>query len=144
MDEKIIDGYKNFLANGKTERECCEAIVALAQQHGYKNLNEVSKLSAGDKVYITKFGKAVALFSIGSESIENGMNILGAHIDSPRLDVKQNPLYEKEFLVYLNTHYYGGIKKYQWVTLSKSALGKLLTTLCSSFLISCRIWHRNR
>lgn len=117
MNEQVIDGYKSFLTNGKTERECCVQIVELAKKNGYKDIRETKSLKAGDKVYITKFGKAVALFQIGSGSIEDGLNILGAHIDSPRLDVKQNPLYERDFLVYLNTHYYGGIKKYQWLTL---------------------------
>ncbi|MCR4791022.1 MAG: aminopeptidase [Treponemataceae bacterium] len=113
----FISDYKNFLKKGKTERECCSQLVELAKANGYKDIEECSSLKAGDKVYITKWNKAIALFNIGSENIEKGMNILGAHIDSPRLDVKQNPLYEKDFLVYLNTHYYGGIKKYQWVTL---------------------------
>lgn len=113
----VIEEYKNFLRYGKTERECAAQIIEMAKKNGYKNLEKTESLKAGDKVYICKFGKAVALFEIGSENIENGMNILGAHIDSPRLDVKQNPLYEKDFVVYLNTHYYGGIKKYQWLTL---------------------------
>lgn len=117
MKEAFIKDYKDFLKNCKTERECCNLIVELAKKNGYKDINETQTLRAGDKVFVTKFGKAVALFNVGSEPIENGLNILGAHIDSPRLDVKQNPLYEKEFLVYLNTHYYGGIKKYQWLTL---------------------------
>ena len=113
----LISDYKNFLNKGKTERECCSFIVSEAKKNGYKDINEVEKLKAGDKVYVTKWGKAIALFQIGSDDISKGMNILGAHIDSPRLDVKQNPMYEKDFVVYLNTHYYGGIKKYQWVTL---------------------------
>ena len=117
MEETLISDYKAFLAAGKTERECCEQIVALVEQHGYKDIVSQQSLKAGDKVYVTKFGKAVALFRIGTDGIESGMNILGAHIDSPRLDVKQNPLYEKENVVYLNTHYYGGIKKYQWLTM---------------------------
>lgn len=117
MNDKLISGYKNFLDNGKTERECCASIISSAEKNGFKDINKVKALKAGDKVYVQKMNKAVALFTIGSENIENGMNILGAHIDSPRLDVKQNPLYEKDFLVYLNTHYYGGIKKYQWVTI---------------------------
>ncbi|MDY4901362.1 MAG: aminopeptidase [Treponema sp.] len=117
MENNLINSYMDFLSKGKTERECCRLIVELAKSKGYKNITEVKKIKAGDKVYAVKFGKAVALFNIGSEDLENGMNILGAHIDSPRLDVKQNPLYEKQGSVYLNTHYYGGIKKYQWVTL---------------------------
>lgn len=117
MNDKLISGYKKFLDNGKTERECCSLIIAEAEKNGFKNIDDVKSLKAGDRVYVSKMNKAVALFTIGSENIEKGINILGAHIDSPRLDVKQNPLYEKDFLVYLNTHYYGGIKKYQWVTL---------------------------
>ena len=113
----LIKGYKDFLTEGKTERECTSFLIKEAQKNGYKDINEVTNLKAGDKVYVSKWGKAIALFNIGSESLEKGLNILGAHIDSPRLDVKQNPLMEKDFLVYLNTHYYGGIKKYQWVTL---------------------------
>ncbi len=113
----IVESYKKFLADGKTERECASLIIKMAESFGYKNLSECESLKTGDKVYFCKFGKAVALFEIGSEDISNGMNILGAHIDSPRLDVKQNPLYEKDFVVYLNTHYYGGIKKYQWLTM---------------------------
>ena len=117
MNEKLIEDYKNFLDKGKTERECVQEIIKLAQAKGYKDISEFDSLKKGDKVYITKMNKAVALFEIGSGSIEKGMNILGAHIDSPRLDAKQNPLYEKDNITYLNTHYYGGIKKYQWTTL---------------------------
>ena len=117
MDEKLIENYKDFLTNGKTERECVNQIVELAEKKGYKNIDYITKLKKGDKVYIKQMNKAIALFEIGSESLEKGINILGAHIDSPRLDAKQNPLYEKDCMVYLNTHYYGGIKKYQWTTL---------------------------
>lgn len=117
MDEKLIENYKDFLTNGKTERECVNQIVELAERKGYKNIDDVTKLKKGDKVYIKQMNKAIALFEIGSDSLEKGINILGAHIDSPRLDAKQNPLYEKDCMVYLNTHYYGGIKKYQWTTL---------------------------
>lgn len=116
MDEQFINDYKMFLNNGKTERECTAQIISMAEKHGYKDVASCKTLKAGDKVYVQKMGKSIALFEIGSGSLEDGMNILGAHIDSPRLDVKQNPLYEKDFVVYLNTHYYGGIKKYQWVT----------------------------
>ena len=113
----ISESYKSFLKNGKTERECTSEIIRLAQEKGYVNINKVSRLKAGDKVYVAKWNKSIALFHVGSLPMENGMNILGAHIDSPRLDIKQNPLYESDFIVYLNTHYYGGIKKYQWVTI---------------------------
>ena len=116
-NDKLISQYKLFLDNGKTERECVAQIVAMATKAGYKDINKCKKLSAGDKVYITKMNKSIALFQIGSDGLEKGMNILGAHIDSPRLDAKQNPLYEKDNITYLNTHYYGGIKKYQWTTL---------------------------
>ncbi|MBO4404367.1 MAG: aminopeptidase [Treponema sp.] len=117
MNEKLIADYKKFLSEGKTERECCDIITVLAEKNEYKDISKVTSLKAGDKVYVTKWNKAIALFNIGSGDIQNGMNILGAHIDSPRLDVKQNPVYEKDFVVYMNTHYYGGIKKYQWVTM---------------------------
>ena len=117
MNEKLISDYKTFLDKGKTERECVAQIIESAKAKGYKDISEFKKLKKGDKVFITKMNKAIALFEIGSGRIEEGMNILGAHIDSPRLDAKQNPLYEKDNITYLNTHYYGGIKKYQWTTL---------------------------
>ncbi|MBR1639470.1 MAG: aminopeptidase [Treponema sp.] len=117
MNEQLIVDYKNFLNNGKTERECVQQILSMARKAGYKDISKFKRLKAGDKVFITKMNKSVALFEIGSDLMENGMNILGAHIDSPRLDAKQNPIYEKDNITYLNTHYYGGIKKYQWTTL---------------------------
>ena len=117
----FCDGYKDFMSKCKTERECVKEILRLAEDQGYENLEDViknnKKLKAGDKVYFNNKGKAVALFIIGSEPMESGLKILGAHIDSPRLDLKQNPLYEDSELSLLDTHYYGGIKKYQWVTL---------------------------
>lgn len=114
---KLIDGYLSFLDNGKTERRCATEIIKQAEEAGYKSIDSYKSLKAGDRVYICKMGKAVMLFDIGTEDISCGMNILGAHIDSPRLDVKQNPVYEKSGIVYLNTHYYGGIKKYQWLAM---------------------------
>ena len=117
MNETLIKQYKEFLDNGKTERECVEQLVTCAKKDGFKDLASCKKIKAGDKVYITKMNKAIALFIVGKDALENGMNILGAHIDSPRLDAKQNPLYEKDNITYLNTHYYGGIKKYQWTTI---------------------------
>ena len=117
----FCDGYKDFMSKCKTERECVKEIIRLAQGQGYEDLDDViknnKKLKAGDKVYLNNKGKTVALFIIGNESMESGLKILGAHIDSPRLDLKQNPLYEDTELSLLDTHYYGGIKKYQWVTL---------------------------
>lgn len=119
--EQINAGYRGFLSNCKTERESVQEIVKQAEAAGYRNLEDViknkEKLAAGAKVYAVNMKKAVVLFNIGTEPLENGMNILGAHIDTCRLDVKQNPLYEDGGLAYLDTHYYGGIKKYQWVTL---------------------------
>ena len=127
-DTELVSGYKNFLDSGKTERECVTAIVALAEAQGYKNIESVKSLSAGDKVYVRKMNKSVMLVNVGSGSIADGMNILGAHIDSPRLDVKQNPIYDRDFVVYLNTHYYGGIKKYQWVTMPLAIHGVICKT----------------
>lgn len=119
--EQINAGYREFLSNCKTERESVQEIVKQAEAAGYRNLEDViknkEKLAAGAKVYAVNMKKAVVLFNIGTEPLEKGMNILGAHIDTCRLDVKQNPLYEDGGLAYLDTHYYGGIKKYQWVTL---------------------------
>lgn len=113
--------YMAFLDAGKTERECVDTIVNRIEAEGYKELSEAikegKKLQAGDKVYSVCMNKAVAMFQIGTDAMENGMNILGAHIDSPRLDVKQNPLYEDGGFALLDTHYYGGVKKYQWVTI---------------------------
>lgn len=115
------EGYKEFISKCKSERECVSESVRLAEANGYRNLDDVikanGKLSAGDKVYAVNMDKALALFHIGSESMEAGMKILGAHIDSPRIDLKQNPVYEDNELVLFDTHYYGGVKKYQWVTL---------------------------
>ena len=110
--------YMAFLNNGKTERECVAEGVRQAEAKGFKNLMDVVKngetLKAGDRVYRAWMNKDIMLFIIGEKPMECGMNILGAHIDSPRIDIKQNPLYEDEHLAYLDTHYYGGIKKYQW------------------------------
>ncbi|MBU3181156.1 aminopeptidase [Clostridium psychrophilum] len=117
----LSDDYIDFISKCKTERECVKEFITLAEKNGYKNIdtyiNKGNKLKAGDKVYASNMGKTLALFLIGSEPIEKGFKILGAHIDSPRLDLKQNPLYEDSELALLKTHYYGGIKKYQWVTL---------------------------
>ncbi len=119
--EDIGKRYIEFLSTCKTERECTEEIVEQAKKAGYEDLEEIirdgRKLKPGDKVYAVCMKKAVAMFCIGKKPLEEGMNILGAHIDSPRLDIKQNPLYEDGEMVYLDTHYYGGIKKYQWVAL---------------------------
>jgi len=119
--EALNKDYMDFLDRGKTEREVVKTSVEMAEERGYVDLQKImaegSTLKTGDKVYATLMKKAIVLFNIGEEPLEKGMNILGAHVDSPRLDVKQNPLYEDSDLAYLDTHYYGGIKKYQWVTL---------------------------
>ena len=119
--QALAEDYKAFLNNGKTERECVKEIIRQARQAGYisldEKLHEGTPLRKGDKIYAAGMKKIIALFQIGEEDLEKGMNILCAHIDSPRLDIKQNPLYEDTDLAYLDTHYYGGVKKYQWVTL---------------------------
>jgi len=126
----FADEYRNFLDEGKTERECVDVIVNMAEKAGYRELQEVMKegksLKKGDKVYAVCMNKSVVLFRIGSRPMVEGMNILGAHIDSPRLDVKQNPLYEEGGFAYLDTHYYGGVKKYQWVALPLSLHGVIV------------------
>lgn len=122
---KVIDSfaknYMEFINKGKTERECTDYIVNAIEKEGYKELqsliNSKQTLKAGDKVYAVNMNKSVVMFNIGNEPMESGMNILGAHIDSPRLDLKSNPLYEDTEIAYFDTHYYGGVKKYQWVTL---------------------------
>ena len=127
--DQINDRYKVCLDEGKTERECIRLTVKEIEKQGYRNLNDIKgSLKTGDKVYAVCMGKSIAMFRIGKEPLENGMNILGAHIDSPRIDVKQNPLYENEELAYLDTHYYGGIKKYQWVTLPLALHGVIVKT----------------
>ena len=119
--DALAKDYMDFLDNGKTERECVDTIVNQIEAAGYRELPELikegKKLSAGDKVYAVWMNKAVVMFQIGTKPMTEGLNILGAHIDSPRLDIKQNPLYEDSDFALLDTHYYGGIKKYQWVTL---------------------------
>ena len=112
-----IKNYIDFISENKTERECVKSTIRLAEKAGYRNIEDYETLRAGDKVYMSVYGKSIVLFEIGTNPIEEGMNILCAHIDSPRLDLKMKPLYEKNGIVYLNTHYYGGIKKYQWVTM---------------------------
>ncbi|MDO4519259.1 MAG: aminopeptidase [Eubacteriales bacterium] len=125
--EELSKSYRDFLDHGKTERECVKEIVKAAEAAGYVELSKKAAqgngIKAGDKVYTVAMKKIIALFHVGNEPMEAGMNILGAHIDSPRLDVKQNPLYEEADLAYLDTHYYGGVKKYQWVALPMAIHG---------------------
>ena len=113
----FCEGYKDYITKGKTERLCVDEAKKLAEAKGFKDLASVKSLKKGDKVYAINKGKNIACFVIGKKPIEDGLRVLGAHIDSPRLDIKQNPLYERNGFALLDTHYYGGIKKYQWVTI---------------------------
>lgn len=128
--EKFCRGYMEFLSSCKTERECVSKIVSDIEAAGYKPLEDKirkkTELKPGDKIYSVNMDKAVVMFNIGDEPIESGLNILGAHIDSPRMDVKQNPLYEEGGFAYLDTHYYGGIKKYQWVAMPLALHGVVI------------------
>lgn len=130
--EQISDQYRVFLDNGKTERECIDTIVNMIEAAGYIELEKAiaqgKKLKKGDKIYSVWMNKSIAIYQIGSKPLSEGMNILGAHIDSPRIDVKQNPLYEDPdgSFAYLDTHYYGGVKKYQWVTLPLALHGVIV------------------
>lgn len=112
---KFNDEYKKFISDSKTERECVSASIDYVEKLGFKNLNSITKLQPGDKVYAVNKDKNICVFVIGDEPIEKGINVLGAHIDSPRIDLKQNTLYEKTEFAMMDTHYYGGIIKYQWV-----------------------------
>ena len=114
---KFNEEYKDYITKGKTERLCVDEAVKIAEGYGFKPLSSYDKLNPGDKVYATNKGKNIACFVIGDEPVEKGLRVLGAHIDSPRIDIKQNPLYEKNGFALLDAHYYGGIKKYQWVTI---------------------------
>jgi len=128
--EELSQRYIDFMSKCKTERECVKEFKTRAEKAGYKNLQELIKenktLKPGDKVYAEHMGKTIALFVIGNKPLEKGMSILGAHIDSPRLDLKQNPLYEDTDLALFKTHYYGGVKKYQWVTIPLALHGVII------------------
>ncbi len=122
----FCDGYIEFLNKSKTEREIIKSVKEIAQSNGFRNIREFSNLKSGDKVYYINRDKSMYLAIIGEETIENGINIIGAHADSPRLDLKPNPLYEDSGLAFLKTHYYGGIKKYQWTTIPLSIHGVIV------------------
>ena len=128
--DSLSDAYRDFLDNGKTERECIDQIVNRIEKEGYVELEKLIKenktLKTGDKVYSVCMNKSIVMYQIGKRKMVEGLNILGAHIDSPRLDVKQNPLYEDGGFAYLDTHYYGGVKKYQWVTLPLAIHGVIV------------------
>lgn len=125
--EAFAREYMDFLDAGKTERECVDTLVNLIEKEGYVELNALlesgSKIKPGDKIYAVNMNKCLVMYQIGKKPMKEGMNILGAHIDSPRLDVKQNPVYEDSSIAYLDTHYYGGVKKYQWVAIPLSLHG---------------------
>ncbi len=120
------EGYKSFITQGKTERACVKEAVALAQKAGFQDIQNLQSLKTGDKFYVINKDKNLALFVMGKKPLIDGMRILGAHIDSPRLDLKQNPLYESDGFALLDTHYYGGVKKYQWVTIPLSLYGVVI------------------
>ncbi len=130
--DKFAASYMEFLDMGKTERECVDYFVNKADKAGYLNLEDLvrkgTKLKCGAKVYAVWMNKTVIMFNVGDDSMEEGMNILGAHIDSPRLDIKQNPMYEDSKIAYLDTHYYGGVKKYQWVAIPLALHGVVVKT----------------
>lgn len=136
----FCNDYRNFLDEGKTERECVDVIVNEIETKGYREVSRIiaekGKISTGDKVYAVCMDKTVAMYHIGKRPLEEGMNILGAHIDSPRLDIKQNPLYEDSGIAYLDTHYYGGIKKYQWVTIPLALHGVVVKKDGTTVLIN--------
>ena len=110
------EGYKEYISKGKTERLCVDETIKIAEENGYVNLQEAKSAKPGDKFYLVNMNKNIVLFKVGEKPVVEGIRVLGAHIDSPRLDVKQNPLYERNGYALLDTHYYGGVKKYQWVT----------------------------
>ena len=129
IKQNIFDycnGYINFLNHGKTEREIVSQSIKIANENGFRDLNQYKTLTPGDKVYYVNREKSMYLAVIGSDSVENGLNIIGAHADSPRLDLKPNPLYEDSGFAYLKTHYYGGIKKYQWTTIPLAIHGVIV------------------
>ena len=128
--EEHAKEYMDFLDNGKTERECIDTIVNMIEKEGYQELQSLIKknkaLKEGDRVYSVWMNKSIVMFQMGKKPMAEGMNILGAHLDSPRLDIKQNPVYEEGGFAYLDTHYYGGVKKYQWVTIPLSIHGVVI------------------
>ncbi len=138
--DSFCDDYRTFLDEGKTERECIDVIVNTIEKEGYISLDKAikdgKKLTEGDKVYQVWMNKSIAMYRIGKQPLENGMNILGAHIDSPRIDIKQNPLYEEAGFAYLDTHYYGGVKKYQWVTIPLALHGVIVKKDGSTVIVN--------
>ena len=137
----FAEGYKKYLDDGKTEREACDAAVAIAKEHGFTEYKFGDALHAGDKKYFVNRGKSVVVFRVGSKNLEeDGFRILASHIDCPRVDIKQVPLYEDSGMCFLKTHYYGGIKKYQWTAIplarTKTTPSSTSTTCCPTLLPS--------
>jgi len=122
----FCEDYKHFISVGKTERICVKEALKIAESKGFKNLHDVNTANVGDKLYLINKNKNIILFTVGQKPVKEGLRVLGAHIDSPRLDIKQNPLYEKDGFALLDTHYYGGVKKYQWVTIPLAIHGVII------------------
>lgn len=122
----FCEDYKHFISVGKTERICVKEALKIAESKGFRNLHDVKAANAGDKLYLINKNKNIILFTVGQKPVKEGLRVLGAHIDSPRLDIKQNPLYEKDGFALLDTHYYGGVKKYQWVTIPLAIHGVII------------------
>ena len=122
----FCEDYKHFISVGKTERICVKEALKIAESKGFKNLHDVKTANVGDKLYLINKNKNIVLFTVGQKPVKEGLRVLGAHIDSPRLDIKQNPLYEKDGFALLDTHYYGGVKKYQWVTIPLAIYGVII------------------
>ena len=122
----FCEDYKHFISVGKTERICVKEALKIAESKGFKNLHDVKAANVGDKLYLINKNKNIILFTVGQKPVKEGLRVLGAHIDSPRLDIKQNPLYEKDGFALLDTHYYGGVKKYQWVTIPLAIHGVII------------------
>lgn len=122
----FCEDYKHFISVGKTERMCVKEALKIAESKGFKNLHDVKTANVGDKLYLINKNKNIVLFTVGQKPVKEGLRVLGAHIDSPRLDIKQNPLYEKDGFALLDTHYYGGVKKYQWVTIPLAIHGVII------------------
>lgn len=122
----FCEDYKHFISVGKTERICIKEALKIAESKGFKNLHDVKTANVGDKLYLINKNKNIVLFTVGQKPVKEGLRVLGAHIDSPRLDIKQNPLYEKDGFALLDTHYYGGVKKYQWVTIPLAIHGVII------------------
>ena len=122
----FCEDYKHFISVGKTERICVKEALKIAESKGFKNLHDVKTANVGDKLYLINKNKNIVLFTVGQKPVKEGLRVLGAHIDSPRLDIKQNPLYEKDGFALLDTHYYGGVEKYQWVTIPLAIHGVII------------------